>query len=134
MAFDCNTHGNKGHIVVNHKLVFTFWITSCIIHYYVSLVPMHHYENSCLWESHCFMIRTPKQLIYNYTTTKTWKYGQLKNIMTCQKINKLYYSYNLVSNGTPIWSNVHIVNTIVVNDVWLFDKLHFSCMRQLHYN
>jgi hypothetical protein len=63
------------------------------------------------------MTKFPKQLIYNYTTTRAWKYGQLINIMPCYKIMELYYSYNLVSNGTPLQSNVHIVNTNVVNDV-----------------
>jgi hypothetical protein len=34
-----------------------------------------HYEKSCFLNPHCPAIRAPKQLIYNYITTKTWKYG-----------------------------------------------------------
>jgi hypothetical protein len=30
-----------------------------------------------------FATKTPKQLIYNYTTTKTWKYEKLINKMPC---------------------------------------------------
>jgi len=35
---------------------------------------------------HYLAIRVPKQLIYNYTTIKAWKYNLLKNKMTCQKL------------------------------------------------
>jgi hypothetical protein len=30
----------------------------------------NHYEKSCPTEPHCFAIKAPKELIYNYTTTK----------------------------------------------------------------
>jgi hypothetical protein len=43
-----------------------------------------HYEKSCLFEPHCLVIRVPKQLLYNYTTIKTWKYGQLRSKMPSQ--------------------------------------------------
>jgi len=33
--------------------------------------------------------RAPKQLIYNYITTKTWKYVQLINKMSHYKIKEL---------------------------------------------
>ncbi len=57
-----------------------------------------HYEKSCLLEPHCLTIKAPKQLIYNYITIRAWKYEQLINRMSHQKINKLYYTYNLVVN------------------------------------
>jgi hypothetical protein len=34
----------------------------------------NHYEKLCPLEPHCFTIKAPKELIYNYTTTKAWKY------------------------------------------------------------
>jgi hypothetical protein len=40
-------------------------------------------------EPTCIAIETPKQLIYNYTTTRTWKYMQLINEMSFQKIKEL---------------------------------------------
>jgi hypothetical protein len=42
--------------------------------------------------------------------------------MAHQKIKELYYNYNLVANGTPIWYNVHIIHIDVINHVWFFDK------------
>jgi hypothetical protein len=47
------------------------------------------------------------------------------NKMSHQKIEELYYNYNLVINGTPIWCNVFIVHMDIVNDIWLFGKLHY---------
>jgi hypothetical protein len=57
-----------------------------------------HYEKSCPLEPHCFTTTISKQLIYNYTTTKAWKYGQSINKMTCKKI-KIYI---IIANGTFI--------------------------------
>ncbi len=93
-----------------------------------------HYEKPYPLESHCLIIKAPKQLIYNYTTIKAWKWMQLINKMSHQKIKKLYYSCNLVWNGTPIHYNVHIIHKDIINHVWFFDKLHFICVWQLHYN
>ncbi len=39
------------------------------------------YKKSYSLESLCLATRAPKEVIYNYTTTKTWKYGQLINKM-----------------------------------------------------
>jgi hypothetical protein len=76
-----------------------------------------HYEKYCLPKPRCHVVKTPKQLIYNYTTIKAWKYKQLINEMPCQKIRGLYCNCNLVSNGKPIHCNVCIVHTNVVNHV-----------------
>jgi hypothetical protein len=43
--------------------------------YSFSCVIVGHYEKSCPPKPHYHAIKTPKQIIYNYTTTKTWKYG-----------------------------------------------------------
>jgi hypothetical protein len=48
-----------------------------------------HYEKKSLPKPHCLTIRVPKQLIYNYTTIRAWKYEQLTNKMTCQNIREL---------------------------------------------
>jgi hypothetical protein len=61
-----------------------------------------HYEKSSLPKPHYHVVKTPKQLIYNYTTIRAWKYMQLINEMPCQKIKELYNNCNLVSNGKPI--------------------------------
>ncbi len=76
-----------------------------------------HYEKVCLLEPHCLATITPKQLVYKYTTTITWKYGQLINRMSHQKIKELYYNCNLVTNRTPTQCNVHIVHIDIVNHV-----------------
>lgn len=34
----------------------------------------NHYENSCPPEPHYFAIKVPKELIYNYITTKAWNF------------------------------------------------------------
>jgi hypothetical protein len=39
------------------------------------------YEKSCSLKPHYLTIRAPKQLIYNYTTSRAWKYEQLINKM-----------------------------------------------------
>jgi hypothetical protein len=93
-----------------------------------------HYERSYSLESHCLIPKAPNQLIYNYIIIRTWKYMQLINKMSDQKIKKLYYNYNLVWNGTPIQYSVHIIHKNIVNHVWFFDKLHYSRVWQLHYN
>jgi hypothetical protein len=62
----------------------------------------YHYEKSSPSKPHYPIIRAPKELIYNYTTIKAWKYEQLIIKMSHQKITKLYYNYNLIANGTPI--------------------------------
>jgi hypothetical protein len=41
-----------------------------------------HYEKSYLPKPHCLAIKAWKQLIYNYITTRAWKYGQLINKMS----------------------------------------------------
>lgn len=74
----------------------------------ISVAWFSHYEKLCLLEPHCFATITPKQLVYKYTTTRTWKYGQLVNNMSHQKIMELDYNYNLVANGTPTQCIVHI--------------------------
>jgi hypothetical protein len=33
-----------------------------------------HYEKSCPLDTHCLTTRAWKQLIYNYITTRAWKY------------------------------------------------------------
>jgi hypothetical protein len=43
-------------------------------------------------EPHHFATKAPNQLIYNYITTRAWKYGQLINKMSHQKIKKMHYS------------------------------------------
>jgi hypothetical protein len=55
-----------------------------------------HYEKSYLLKSHYLITKAPKQIIYNHTTIKAWKYIQLINKMSHQKIKKLYYNCNLV--------------------------------------
>jgi len=75
------------------------------------------YEKSCLLKPYYLVTKAPKQVIYNYTTTKVWKYGQLINKIPCQKIKELYCSCNLISNGTFKWCNVHIVHIGIVNHV-----------------
>jgi len=45
-----------------------------------------HFEKSCLVEPHYLATKVPKQLIYNYTIIKAWKYKQLINKMPHQKI------------------------------------------------
>jgi hypothetical protein len=37
--------------------------------------------------------------------------------MSHQKITKLYYSYNLVANGTPIQCNIRIIHIDVVDHI-----------------
>jgi hypothetical protein len=32
-----------------------------------------HYEKSCFSKPHCLATKAPKQVIYNYIATKTWK-------------------------------------------------------------
>jgi hypothetical protein len=54
--------------------------------------------------------------------------------MPHQKIKELYYGCNLVTSGTPIQHHIHIIYTNIINYVWFFCKLHFSCVWQLHYN
>jgi hypothetical protein len=44
-----------------------------------------HYEKSCALKLHCLATIVSKQPIYNYTTTKTWKYDQSINNMICKK-------------------------------------------------
>jgi len=65
------------------------------------------------------------ELQNNYTTTKAWKYTQLINIMPCEKTKELYYSCNLVANGTLIQCNVFIIYINIVNH-FEFGKLQFS--------
>ncbi len=77
----------------------------------------YHYEKSCPSKPHYLVIRAPKELIYNYTIIKTWKYEQLIIKMSHQKITKLYYSYNLVANGTPIQCNIRIIHIDVVDHI-----------------
>jgi hypothetical protein len=55
-----------------------------------------HYKKSCPSEPHCFAIRVPKQLIYNYTIIKAWKYRQLINKMPCLKIKELYLCHQVI--------------------------------------
>jgi hypothetical protein len=43
--------------------------------YSFSCVVVGHYEKSCPPEPHYHAIKTPKQIIYHYTTTKASKYG-----------------------------------------------------------
>jgi len=45
---------------------------------------------------------------------------QLINKMPCQKTKELYYSYNLVANGTLIQCNVFVIYIDIVNhfDFW----------------
>jgi hypothetical protein len=64
------------------------------------------YKKSCSLEPHYLTTRASKQVIYNYTTTRVWKYGWLINKMSCQKIKELYCSCNFISNGTFKWCNV----------------------------
>ncbi len=71
-----------------------------------------HYEKSCLLEPHCLTTKAPKQLIYNYTTIRAWKYEQLINKMSHQKINKLYYTSNLVVNE-------HLYNAMYTSYMWI---------------
>jgi hypothetical protein len=63
-----------------------------------------HYEKSCLLEPHCLTTKAPKQLIYNYTTIRAWKYEKL--------INKLYYTSNLVVNE-------HLYNAMYTSYMWI---------------
>jgi hypothetical protein len=91
-----------------------------------------HYEKSFSSKPHYPTTKAPKQLIYNYSTTRAWKYGQLINKIPHKKIKELFNSCNLTTNGTLIWCNVCIIHTNVVNHVWFFCKLHFNCMWQLH--
>jgi len=42
--------------------------------YSFSWVVVGHYEKSCMLEPHYHAIKTPKQIIYHYTTTKASKY------------------------------------------------------------
>jgi hypothetical protein len=49
----------------------------------------NHYDKSCPLEAHCFATEVPKQLMYNYTTTRAWKYKQLINKMPCQNHREL---------------------------------------------
>ncbi len=76
-----------------------------------------HYEKLCMLQPHCLAIGAPKQLIYNYTTIIQWKYEELIKRMSCEKTKKLYCSCKLVAKETPIWWNVCIVYTIVINHV-----------------
>jgi len=94
-------------------------------HYITNLA---HYEKSCLPKPHYPTTRAPKQLLCNYIITKTWKYKKLIKKMQHQKIIELYCSCNLISNGTRKWCNVCIIHINIVNHVWLFGKLHFSCV------
>jgi hypothetical protein len=79
--------------------------------------------------------RVSKQLIYNYTTIRAWKYEQLINKMICQKIKELYYNCNLITNGTPIQSNVYIIHMDVINHAFTFwqvaFKIHVATILQL---
>jgi hypothetical protein len=80
-------------------------------------LPNRHYEKSCLLESHCLATSAPKQSICNYIVTKTWKHEQLINKMPHQNIKEWYYGRNLVTNGTPIQCNIHIIYIDIVNYV-----------------
>jgi hypothetical protein len=72
-----------------------------------------HYEKSCLLESHYLTTKVPKQLIHKYITIKAWKYEQLINKMSHHKINKLYYSCNVVVNG-------HLYNAMYRSYMWMY--------------
>jgi hypothetical protein len=43
----------------------------------------YNYAKSCLSKPHYLATKVPKLLIYNYTTTKAWKYKQSMNKMLC---------------------------------------------------
>ncbi len=57
-----------------------------------------NYENSRPLKAHYPVTKGPKQLIYNYIIIRAWKYKQLINKMSCQKIKELYYSLNVVNH------------------------------------
>jgi hypothetical protein len=58
-------------VMLVEKDIFGNWTKHC------------NYAKPCLSKPHCLATKAPKQLIYNYTTTKAWKYEQLINKMPC---------------------------------------------------
>jgi len=80
-------------------------------------LPNRHYEKSYLLESHYLATNASKQSKCNYIVTRAWKYKQLINKMPHQKIKELYYGCNLVTNGTPIRRNIHVIYINVINYV-----------------
>jgi hypothetical protein len=81
-------------------------------------LPNIHYEKSCILESHYLATNAPKQSICNYTIIRAWKYEQLINKMSHQKIKELYYGCNLVTNGAHVQcNNIHIIYIDLFNYV-----------------
>jgi hypothetical protein len=101
-----------------------FWAKFCIvinflgekIDIFITRILCHH-GKSCSSKPHYLATRLPKQLIYNYITTRIWhKSKQL--IIKCHA--RKSRSCTIVANGTHIWFNVCIIHTNVVNHVWFF--------------
>jgi hypothetical protein len=86
-----------------NNAIKNIWVPRGVTRCFINLIHKvgickDYYEESYMLKPHCPATKTLKQLIYNYNTTRAWKYRQLIDKMSSQKIKELYCSCNLVTN------------------------------------